>query len=107
MEGVSQLAHSLFGLRLQAEPALPGEVWHPDVVKVAAYTTESHVGVEGEEVHPWEVRYPIGPGVQVGTIYCDFFNRPGKLPTVREFFAFFPDLCRRLCAHLDFLCDCA
>ncbi|KAL7059786.1 hypothetical protein AAHC03_014039 [Spirometra sp. Aus1] len=79
MEGVNQLADSLFGLRLQAEPALPGEVWHPDVVKVAVYTTEAQVPTDDDgEVHPWERTYPIGPGVQIGTVYCDFFDRPDK-----------------------------
>ena len=83
MEGVGQLAHSLYGLRLEAEPALPGEVWHPDVVKVAVYTTESQLDNELEDdVHPWEARNPIAPGTQIGTVYCDFFNRPDKPPMV-------------------------
>uniref|UniRef100_A0A5K3FQN0 Peptidase_M3 domain-containing protein n=1 Tax=Mesocestoides corti TaxID=53468 RepID=A0A5K3FQN0_MESCO len=80
MEGVNQLSDCLFGLRLQVEPALPGEVWHPDVVKVSAYTTEAQSDpLNDNEVDPWEAKYPIGPGVQVGTIYCDFFQRPGKM----------------------------
>lgn len=82
MEGVSQLADCLFGLRLEAEPALPGEVWHSDVVKVGVYTTEAQTEPEGEEIDPWESRYPIGPGVRIGTIYCDFFQRSGKMPQV-------------------------
>uniref|UniRef100_A0A0X3PRI0 Peptidase M3A/M3B catalytic domain-containing protein n=1 Tax=Schistocephalus solidus TaxID=70667 RepID=A0A0X3PRI0_SCHSO len=78
MEGVNQLADSHFGLRLQAEPALPGEIWHPDVIKVAVYTTEAQVPTDDDDVHPWERAYPIGPGVQIGTVYCDFFDRPAK-----------------------------
>ncbi|VDN12659.1 unnamed protein product [Dibothriocephalus latus] len=81
MEGVNQLADSLFGLRLQVEPALPGEIWHRDVIKVAVYTTEAQVPTDEDDaggVHPWERAYPIGPGVQIGTVYCDFFDRPNK-----------------------------
>lgn len=84
MEGLNQLSDCLFGLRLQAEPALPGEVWHPDVVKLAVFATEPLASQYDapEDVDPWEVKHPIGPGVQVGTIYCDFFDRPGKAAQV-------------------------
>ena len=90
MEGVGQLAHSLFGLRLEAEPALPGEVWHPDVVKVAVYTTEFQLENESENnALPCEARYAIAPGTQIGTVFCDFFNRPNKLLMV-SLPSFFP-----------------
>ncbi|KAL3309049.1 hypothetical protein Ciccas_012409, partial [Cichlidogyrus casuarinus] len=57
MEGVSQLASCLFGLKFVANAVLPGETWHKDVIKV---------DIEDAE------------GRQVGTVYCDFLEREGK-----------------------------
>ncbi|XP_043242923.1 mitochondrial intermediate peptidase-like [Amphibalanus amphitrite] len=57
MRGLSALFGRLYGVRLEAEEARPGELWAPDVQKLAV-------------VHESE-------GL-LGYIYCDFYTRPGK-----------------------------
>ncbi|CAL8103238.1 unnamed protein product [Calicophoron daubneyi] len=67
MEGVSQLADCLFGLKLKVEPTRPGETWHPSVLKVGVYSTQrSSFGVDSSPEKP------------VGLVYCDLLDRPGK-----------------------------
>ncbi|KAH8867242.1 Mitochondrial intermediate peptidase [Schistosoma japonicum] len=60
MEGVSQLASCLFGLRLEVVPVQPGETWHPSVIKVHVYSNKSN------SIEP------------IGIVYCDLLDRPGK-----------------------------
>ncbi|CAH8676957.1 unnamed protein product [Schistosoma haematobium] len=60
MEGVSQLANCLFGLRLEVVPVRPGEVWHPSVIKVHVYSNKNN------STEP------------IGIVYCDLLDRPGK-----------------------------
>ncbi|CAH8679010.1 unnamed protein product [Schistosoma rodhaini] len=60
MEGVSQLANCLFGLRLDVVPVQPGEVWHPSVIKVHVYSDKNN------STEP------------IGIVYCDLLDRPGK-----------------------------
>uniref|UniRef100_A0A8C4QSE9 Mitochondrial intermediate peptidase b n=1 Tax=Eptatretus burgeri TaxID=7764 RepID=A0A8C4QSE9_EPTBU len=57
MEGLNGLFSQLLGVMLYSEPPASGEVWSPDVRKLAV-------------VHEAE-------GL-LGYIYCDFFQRPGK-----------------------------
>ena len=58
MEGLDNLFRSLYGTRLSAMQPEQGEVWSPDVKKLAV-------------VHESEGT--------LGYIYCDFFSRPGKI----------------------------
>ncbi|CAH8563894.1 unnamed protein product [Schistosoma turkestanicum] len=62
MEGVSQLANCLFGLRLEVAPVQPGEIWHPSVIKVHVYSNKNN------SIEP------------IGIVYCDLLDRPGKPP---------------------------
>ncbi|CAG5102396.1 Similar to MIPEP: Mitochondrial intermediate peptidase (Homo sapiens) [Cotesia congregata] len=57
MDGLNILTQSLYGVRLEPEPADAGEVWAPSVQKLAV-------------VHESEGT--------LGHIYCDFFERAGK-----------------------------
>jgi intermediate peptidase len=57
MEGLNDLFQSLYGVSLSVEPAEEGELWSPDVFKLAV--------VEGSDR-------------LLGHIYCDFFSRAGK-----------------------------
>ncbi|KER20243.1 hypothetical protein T265_11166 [Opisthorchis viverrini] len=67
MEGVSQLADCLFGLKLRVEPIIPGECWHPSVVKIGVYARRHSM----PDMKP-------GPEKQIGLVYCDLLDRPGK-----------------------------
>ncbi|TPP61225.1 Mitochondrial intermediate peptidase, partial [Fasciola gigantica] len=64
MEGISQLADCLFGLKLHVEPIMPGEVWHPDVIKVGIYSKSHLFGSELDQ--------------PIGLVYCDLLDRPDK-----------------------------
>jgi intermediate peptidase len=57
MEGLNDLFRSLYGVSLSVEPVQDGELWSPDVFKLAV----------SEE-----------NGSLLGHIYCDFFSRAGK-----------------------------
>ena len=57
MEGLGLITEHIYGVRLVVTAAEPGEIWHPDVVKLVA-----HHATEGV----------------LGTIYCDLFARPDK-----------------------------
>ena len=59
MEGLNIIFTSLYGVSLNVIEANPGEVWEPGVQKV-------------------EVRHET-EGI-LGHIYCDLYQRPGKLP---------------------------
>ncbi|XP_074657547.1 mitochondrial intermediate peptidase-like [Tubulanus polymorphus] len=60
MDGLNNLFQSLFGIRLQFEPVERGEVWHDSVSKLAVI--DDNEGC-------------------LGHIYCDLYERPGKLPS--------------------------
>lgn len=57
MEGINHVFQSLYGVTFQYAESSPGEIWHHDVYKL-------------DVVHETEG--------QLGTIYCDFYDRPGK-----------------------------
>lgn len=57
MEGLGMITEHIYGVKLVVTPTKPGEVWHPDVVKLVA-----HHATEGI----------------LGTIYCDLFARADK-----------------------------
>ncbi|CAF1408537.1 unnamed protein product [Adineta ricciae] len=59
MDGLNLIFNSLFNVTLNKQTTLPGEVWHPSVVKLSVdHATEGTVGY----------------------IYCDLFERKEKLP---------------------------
>ena len=57
MEGLYSVFSSVFGLTLEAGETTDGELWSTDVVKLTVYNDTRD---------------------EMGTIYCDFFARPGK-----------------------------
>lgn len=57
MDGLNQVFSSLYGVTFQYADMKPGETWHPDIYKLnVLHETEG----------------------QLGTIYCDFYDRPEK-----------------------------
>jgi len=56
MEGLNDLFKSLYGVRLEVDKTVEGELWSPDVFKLAVLDDNSLLGY----------------------IYCDFFARSGK-----------------------------
>ncbi|KAJ8683922.1 hypothetical protein QAD02_019714 [Eretmocerus hayati] len=57
MEGLNLLTQALYGVRLEHQPSLPGEVWSSDVHKLAVIDEDEKL---------------------LGYIYCDFFDRKNK-----------------------------
>ena len=57
MEGLNDLFQSLYGVSLAVDPVQEGELWSPDVFKLAVVEADSRL---------------------LGYIYCDFFSRAGK-----------------------------
>jgi intermediate peptidase len=52
--GLSDVFHSMYGVRLEIQDTIPGEIWHPEVRKLSVtHDTEG----------------------TIGTIYCDLFQR--------------------------------
>lgn len=58
MDGINTLTQALYGVRLEPEPVLSGEVWAENVYKLAVIDQDEKV---------------------LGHIYCDFYEREGKL----------------------------
>ena len=63
--GLSRLFYLLYGIHFRAAEAQPGEVWHPDVLKLEV-VDETEGGV-------------------IGTIYCDLYSREGKPPSAAHY----------------------
>ncbi|XP_023714977.1 mitochondrial intermediate peptidase isoform X2 [Cryptotermes secundus] len=57
MEGLNILTNSLYNISLISDELAPGEVWAPDVYKLAVFHEREGL---------------------LGHIYCDFYERPGK-----------------------------
>ena len=57
MDGINIITQALYGVRIEAEPTLKGEVWADNVQKLAVID-------ENEGL--------------LGHIYCDLFERAGK-----------------------------
>ena len=57
MEGLSILTRALYGVRLEHQPTLAGEIWATDVHKLAVIDEDERL---------------------LGHIYCDFFDRKNK-----------------------------
>lgn len=63
--GLSRLFYLLYGIHFRAAETQPGEVWHPDVLKLEVVDeTEDSV---------------------IGTIYCDLYSREGKPPSAAHY----------------------
>ncbi|KAF6769534.1 hypothetical protein AHF37_12533 [Paragonimus kellicotti] len=77
MEGVSQLADCLFGLRLRVEPTEPGECWHPSVIKIGVYATK-RATVVMDRINEDDISPSPGENGLIGFVYCDLLDRPGK-----------------------------
>ena len=69
MEGLNMLYSRLFKVSLEIEESAPGEIWHPDVYKLAVRDLENN-------------------GSLMGYIYCDFFSREDKPLQVRVYQVF-------------------
>lgn len=61
---ISNLFCSLFDVSLRPVRTLPGETWHPSVRKYTVTTSSGEV---------------------IGTLYCDFFSRSGKIANECQF----------------------
>ena len=57
MEGLNEIFQNLYGARLEVTETNSGELWSPDVFKLAVMDSDDKL---------------------LGNIYCDFFTRPGK-----------------------------
>ena len=57
MEGLNEIFQNLYGARLEVTETCPGELWSPEVFKLAVIDSDDKL---------------------LGNIYCDFFTRPGK-----------------------------
>ncbi|XP_011505005.1 PREDICTED: mitochondrial intermediate peptidase [Ceratosolen solmsi marchali] len=57
MEGLNIITQSLYGVRLECQPTLPGEVWTSNIYKLAVIDEDNSL---------------------LGYIYCDFFDRDNK-----------------------------
>jgi intermediate peptidase len=57
MEGIYSVFSSVFGVTLETVETTDGELWSTDVIKLIVYNDARD---------------------EIGTIYCDFFARPGK-----------------------------
>ncbi|KAL6956412.1 mitochondrial intermediate peptidase [Sarracenia purpurea var. burkii] len=64
IEGLRVLVESLFGVTFRSVPLIPGESWHPDVLKMSLYHPE-----EGD----------------LGYLYLDLSLRTGKYPGCAHF----------------------
>ena len=69
MEGLNMLYSQLFQVSLEVEDTDPGELWHPDVYKLAVRDLQNN-------------------GSLMGHIYCDFFSREDKAFQVSVVFIF-------------------
>ena len=73
-QGISDTLFSLYGVRLEPQDTIPGEIWHPDVKKFSV-------------IHESE-------GL-LGTIYCDLFKRDNEWEKKYESPAHFTVRCCR------------
>lgn len=64
INGLSDLFQSIYGIKLQPAAAAPGETWSPDVRRLDVISEKEGI---------------------IGVIYCDLFERPGKISNPAHF----------------------
>ncbi|CAG0883672.1 unnamed protein product [Cyprideis torosa] len=73
MEGVQMVCHALYGIKFTVQEPEPGELWSPDVYKLAGEEEE-----DGLDEALCERSFEDGNNRLLGHIYCDFYVRAGK-----------------------------